>query len=216
MGAVTLTPFEAIRIRTVAQPDFAPNLVRVVQRISKVRSLILECDVSYGRLLILFFVQEEGFFSLFNAVPAGLLRDIPFSMAKFAVFDTSTSWLYSAFPAAQEDLQLSLLVSLAGGTLGGITASVVSNPADAIFSEMKKTKSDLGPLDTGMMLIERGGIPALFRGLFLRMFFYSFIVSLQFFVYDTVRFALGVGSDDMKMYLDVLGGALRDSSGSIS
>ena len=136
-------------------------------------------------------------------------------MAKFAVFDLSTSWLYSTFPAAQEDLQLSLLVSLAGGTLGGMTASVVSNPADAIISEMKKTKSDLGPFDTANILIKRGGIPALVRGLGLRIFFYSLIVSLQFFVYATVRFALGVGSDALKMYLDVLGGALRDNSGSI-
>lgn len=59
-----------------------------------------------------------------------MLKEIPFSMAKFAVFDLSTTWLYSAFPAAQEDLQLSLLVSLAGGTLGGMTASIVSNPGD--------------------------------------------------------------------------------------
>jgi len=89
-------------------------------------------------------------------------------------------------------------------------------PATAILSESKKTKSDLGPFETARMLIERGGVAALFRGLGLRMFFYALIVSLQFFVYDTVRFALGVGSDDMKMYLDVLGGALRESSGSIS
>jgi len=33
LGAVTLAPFEAIRIRTVAQPDYGSNLLRVVQRI---------------------------------------------------------------------------------------------------------------------------------------------------------------------------------------
>jgi hypothetical protein len=36
LGAVTLSPFEAIRIRTVAQPDYAPNFSGVVQRIIKV------------------------------------------------------------------------------------------------------------------------------------------------------------------------------------
>jgi hypothetical protein len=47
------------------------------------------------------------------------------------------------------------------------------------------------------------------------MFFYTLIVSLQFLVYDIIRFSLGIGSDDLKLYLDVLGGALRESGGPI-
>ena len=42
------------------------------------------------------------------------------------------------------------------------------------------------------------------KGMGLRMIFYSLLVSLQFFLYDTVRIILGVGSDDMKLYLNVL------------
>jgi hypothetical protein len=38
------------------------------------------------------------------------------------------------------------------------------------------------------------------------------VVSLQFLVYDSVRLSLGIGSDDLKVYLDVLGSALRDST----
>ena len=37
------------------------------------------------------------------------------------------------------------------------------------------------------------------------------MISMQFLVYDAVRIALGVGSDDLKLYLDVLGGVLKDS-----
>lgn len=54
--------------------------------------------------------------SLFSAVPAFLLKEIPFCIAKFTVFDVTTEMLYEAYPAAREDLQLSLLVTLAGGT----------------------------------------------------------------------------------------------------
>lgn len=39
------------------------------------------------------------------------------------------------------------------------------------------------------------------------------MVSMQFLIYDAIRFALGVGSDDLKLYLDVLGGALRETGG---
>ena len=136
-------------------------------------------------------------------------------MTKFTVFDVSTKMLYEAFPVAREDLQLSLLVTLAGGTLGGICAAVVSNPADATISEMKKAKSDDGPIKTVLTLINTGGFPALFRGLGTRMLFITIVVSLQFFIYDTIRFSFGIGADDLKLYLDVLGGALRETGGPI-
>lgn len=81
--------------------------------------------------------------------------------------------MYETFPAAREDLQLSLLVSLIGGTIGGIFAAVVSNPADATISEMKKAKSDVSPVAAAELVIEQGGLPGLFRGLPLRLLFYS-------------------------------------------
>jgi solute carrier family 25 phosphate transporter 3 len=80
---------------------------------------------------------------------------------------------------------------------------------------MKKAKSDDGPITTFQKLVSTGGTKALFRGLGVRMFFYTLIVSLQFLVYDIIRFSLGIGSDDLKLYLDVLGGALRESGGPI-
>lgn len=61
-------------------------------------------------------------------------------------------------------------------------------------------------------MLERAGPSSFFVGLPLRMLFYSLIASLTFVVYDAVRFALGVGSDDLKLYLDVLGGALGISN----
>lgn len=193
VGSFTLAPFEAVRVRSVAQPDYADNIIGVFNRM----------------------VDEEGALSLFSAVPAFLPKEILFACAKFTVFDLSTQWLYESFPAAREDLQLSLLVSLAGGTLGGIAAAVVSNPADATISEMKKAKTDMGPAEAVKVLLERGGISSLFRGLGIRMFFYTLIVSLQFLVYDAIRYSLGIGSDDLKLYLDVLGGALQQTGGPV-
>lgn len=157
-------------------------------------------------------IKDEGLLDLFSAVPAFLFKEIPFTMAKFVVFDLSTEYLYDTFPAAREDLQLSLLVSLVGGTFGGIAASIVSNPADATISEMKKSKSDESPVVVALGLFRSGGI---YRGLGIRMFFYSILVSLQFVVYDAIRFSLGIGSDDLKLYLDVLGGALSQSGGPV-
>jgi len=187
IGSFVICPFEAVRIRSVAQPNFADNIVGVLSRI----------------------VEEEGVFSLFSAIPVFLTKEIPFAMAKFTVFDLSTEFLYEEFPAAQEDLKLSLLVSLVGGTLGGVVAAIVSNPADTVISEMKKSSDGIGPIAACKTLLNRSGIPTLFTGLGLRMVFYAIMISLQFLAYDSIRFALGIGTDDLKLYLDVLGGALQ-------
>lgn len=139
-----------------------------------------------------------------------LFKEVPFNTAKFLVFSLATKLLYETFPAAQEDIQLSLFVSLAGGMIGGLTAAIVSNPGDATISEMKKSQAKLDPVDAVKGLIAKGGYANLFRGLPVRMAFYPLIVSIQFFVFDSIRLYLGIGSDDLKVYLDVLGGALED------
>jgi solute carrier family 25 phosphate transporter 3 len=139
VGAVLICPFEAVRIRSVAQPDFAPNAVEVVQK-----------------MLI-----EEGVGSLLNAIPIFLVKLIPYAMTKFLIFDLSTEWMYNSFPAAQEELKLSLIVSLVGGILGGSSAAIISNPADCVISELKKAKSDLSPQEALKNLLETEFLPSL-------------------------------------------------------
>lgn len=187
-AAVFYCPFEAVRIRTVAQPKFASNAVDVAKRM----------------------VSEEGLGSLTNAIPVFLVKQVPYACVKFTIFDLSTEFLYRTYPAAQEDLKLSLLISLVGGVMGGVAAAVVSNPADAVIAELKKSKSDQSPQEALQALLDRAGVSALFKGLPLRMVFYSLAASLQFLVFDGVRFALGIGPDDLRLYLDVLGGALAE------
>ena len=186
LGSIIYCPFEAVRIRTVAQPDFAPTSVDVFKKMLK----------------------EEGIGSLIDAIPIFLIKNIPYAMTKFLIFDLSTERMYDAFPAAQEDIKLSLLVSLIGGVLGGTAAACVSNPADAVISELKKAKSDISPQQAVANMLERNGISTFFVGLPLRILFYSLIASLTFVVYDFVRFLLRIGPDDLKLYLDVLGGSL--------
>jgi solute carrier family 25 phosphate transporter 3 len=153
-------------------------------------------------------VSEEGIESLTNAIPVFIAKQVPYAAVKFTIFDLSTEYLFRAYPLAQEDIKLSLGVSLIGGVLGGITAAIVSNPADAVISELKKAKSDQTPQEALQALLDRGGVPSLFKGLSLRMVLYSLAAAFQFMIYDGVRFVLGIGPDDLRLYLDVLGEAL--------
>jgi solute carrier family 25 phosphate transporter 3 len=187
IAGIIYCPFEAVRIRMVAQPDYAANSFRTLQRI----------------------LEEEGVQSLTNTIPIFLLKYVPYAMTKFTVFDISTARLYEAFPSAREELSLALLISLAGGILGGTAASIISNPSDCVISELKKSKTEASFLDAVNSMRERGGIRPFFAGLPLRIVRYSTIASLSFVTYDAIRFSLGIGADDLKLYLDVLGGALQ-------
>jgi len=186
-GAVIYCPFDAVRIRSVAQPNYGANAFETVSRM----------------------VEEEGIEVLTNAIPVFVAKQVPYAAVKFTIFDLTTEYLYQLYPLAQEDLKLSLGISLIGGVFAGIAAATVSNPADAVISELKKAKSDQSPQEALQALLDRAGVPALFKGLSIRMVLYSLTAAFQFLVYDGVRFALGVGPDDLRLYLDVLGEALN-------
>jgi len=168
-AAVLYCPFDAVRIRSVAQPDYGSNAIETVTRM----------------------VKEDGVGVLTDAIPVFVAKQVPYAAVKFTIFDLTTEKLYQIYPLAQEDLKLSLVISLFGGVLAGIAAATVSNPADAVISELKKAKSDQSPQDAFRSLLDRGGVPALFKGLSIRMVLYSLTAAFQFLVYDGVRFALG-------------------------
>ncbi len=108
-------PFDAVRIRSVSQPDYGRNAIETASRMLK----------------------EEGIGVLTDAIPVFVAKQVPYAAVKFTIFDLSTEYLYKLYPVAQEDLKLSLGVSLVGGVFAGIAAAAVSNPADAVISEMK-------------------------------------------------------------------------------
>lgn len=58
VGAFFLCPSESVRIRSVAQPDYADGMIGVVDRMAR----------------------EEGVFSFFKAIPAFCAKEIPFAM----------------------------------------------------------------------------------------------------------------------------------------
>lgn len=194
IAACLFCPFDAVRIRTVSQEPEDDGTTKN----------------AYDTALCM--INEEGIQSLFNAIPVFIARQVPYAAVKFTIFDLSTEYLYNLYPLAQEDLKLSLGVSLLGGVFAGIGAAIVSNPADAVITELKKQKSESSPQEALKALLDRAGISALFKGLSIRMVFYSLNASFQFLVFDGVKFALGIGPDDLRLYLDVLGEALATTT----
>lgn len=60
-------------------------------------------------------------------MPVLLLAEIPFMMAKFAVFDAFSKLAYNVFPQAVESVTASLAVSLISGVIGETKPTRVVN-----------------------------------------------------------------------------------------
>ena len=85
-----------------------------------------------GGLLTLW--AEGGLGVLYAPLLPLLLRELPFTVAKFLVFDAASQAITAAAPASQETPAAAAGVALLAGCLAGIAGAVVSNPADAILT----------------------------------------------------------------------------------
>merc|ERR1719460_449665 len=116
---VFLCPLEACRIRSVSDPTFAPSLAGVAGRLIKEEGMI------------------RGFYSGFGPI---LFKQIPYTMAKFAVQGLAAEKMYGAMGKEPKQLSgtMNMCVSLASGTIAGVVAAIISHPADTLLSKVNK------------------------------------------------------------------------------
>jgi len=172
---------EAVRIRLVAQPDFAKGLPDGFKKI----------------------VQHEGFFGLYKGLPPILLKQVPYTMAKFVVFELASERIYRALAAAgrpKESLSdgTKLTVSLGSGILAGICAAIISQPADTVLSKINQEKTDAGMTQAIINICKRLGFSGLFLGVGARCVMVGSLTAGQFFIYDYCKMLFGVAPDQLK------------------
>jgi hypothetical protein len=156
---------------------------------------------------------EGGVGTLYSALTPLLLRELPFSITKFLVYDSATQAIAAAFPLAQEGPLASALLSLTGGLAAGVVAAAVSTPADTLLT-LSQTSPPTADTDGGarakpLTLLELGqdmvatNPVALFNGLLPRCVFFGALIAGQFLLYDSFKGLFKVGSSDIVFYLDV-------------
>jgi solute carrier family 25 phosphate transporter 3 len=117
---IFLCPLEATRIRLVSNPSFASGLGDGAARLMKEEGLI------------------RGFYSGFGPI---LLKQVPYTMAKFAVQGAAAEKIASNFlgmPLAEVKGSSKLYVSIASGVIAGVAAAIISHPADTLLSKVNK------------------------------------------------------------------------------
>ncbi|OAY48023.1 mitochondrial phosphate carrier protein 3, mitochondrial [Manihot esculenta] len=166
---VALCPMEAIKVRVQTQPGFARGLSDGLPK----------------------FIRSEGYVGLYKGLVPLWGRQIPYTMMKFASFETIVELLYKhAIPTPKEQCSKSfqLGVSFAGGYIAGVFCAIVSHPADNLVSFLNNAKGA-----TAGDAIKKLGLWGLFtRGLPLRIAMIGTLTGAQWGIYDAFKVFVGL------------------------
>lgn len=187
IASLGLTPLEACRIRTVAEPE----IYRPIGLLGTA-SAISEEDPSLG------------WKTLYAGFPSLLTRQVIFGSVKFLAFEQACEAIFRFWPVLQDATWTSLGVSLVAGGISGTLSSVVSQPADSVLTYVAQNTSDnLGVIQGCRVMVEKEGMGSLFRGLGSRCVWAGSIIAGQFLLYDVFRTYFGVSGEDLSQIFQV-------------
>lgn len=170
---IALCPLEATRIRLVSQPTFANGLMGGFARIAKEEGV-------------------KGFYSGFGPI---LFKQIPYTMAKFGVFEVVFEKAIQATGKPKSELSDGTLsaLNLGSGLVAGFAAAIISQPADTLLSKINKTKGLPGESISSRLIKMAGelGPSGLFTGMGARLVMIGTLTAGQFAIYADIKRALG-------------------------
>merc|ERR1719330_1573693 len=172
---IFLCPLEACRIRSVSDPTYAPSLPGVAARLIKEEGMI------------------RGFYSGFGPI---LFKQVPYTMAKFAVQGRVTESMYGSLgkSPAECGVLMNTSVSLGSGVIAGVVSAIISHPADTLLSKVNKAGAGgEGSIPSRMLNItkETGVVKLCTQGLGARCVMTGVVKLCTQGLFDTVMRTLG-------------------------
>ena len=169
-----LCPLEAVRIRSVSDKSFPQSLP--------------------GGFALMF--KTEGLTGFYAGLGPILFKQIPYTMAKFAVQGKTAEIIYNSMKATPDQLSsaMNINVSLGSGVVAGVAAAIVSHPADTLLSKVNKAGAGgTGSIISRLANIAReiGFFKLATTGLGPRCVMIGTLTASQFGIFDTVMNALG-------------------------
>ncbi|KAI0925077.1 hypothetical protein AcW1_007018 [Taiwanofungus camphoratus] len=122
-------------------------------------------------------------------------RQIPYTMAKFFFFEYIVQMFYRHVFTAPKDTYgkpTQLGVTFASGYLAGVVCAVVSHPADSVVSLMGKPANRGKSI--GQIASEVGIASLATKGLGTRVIMIGTLTGFQWWIYDTFKTAMGMGT----------------------
>lgn len=162
---IALCPMEAVKVR-IQTSDYSSTLRDCFPRMK----------------------AEEGTGTFFRGLKPLWMRQIPYTMMKFACFEKTVEAIYKyVVPKPRDQCSKSeqLVVTFAAGYIAGVFCAIVSHPADSVVSVINKDPSK----GAGQILKEMGP-KGVWKGLGARIIMIGTLTALQWFIYDGVKVAL--------------------------
>uniref|UniRef100_A0A1A9W563 Phosphate carrier protein, mitochondrial n=1 Tax=Glossina brevipalpis TaxID=37001 RepID=A0A1A9W563_9MUSC len=165
---MALAPFEATKVKIQTTPGFANTMREAMPKI----------------------MNEEGINGFYKGLVPLWMRQIPYTMMKFACFERTLELLYKFVvpkPRAECSKGEQLVVTFAAGYIAGVFCAIVSHPADVVVSKLNQAKGS-SALDVTRSL----GFMGMWQGLMPRIVMIGTLTALQWFIYDGVKVALAI------------------------
>merc|ERR1712071_385434 len=171
---IFLCPLEAVRIRSVSDPEFCDGLAD-----------------GFVKML-----KAEGVGGFYAGLAPILAKQVPYTMAKFAVQGNVADAIYQSMGTtpASVSSSLALGVSLSSGVVAGVAAAIISHPADTLLSKVNKAGAggDGSMVSRLINIAKETGFKKLCTvGLLPRCVMIGTLTAGQFGIFDTVMGALG-------------------------
>ncbi|EED12338.1 mitochondrial phosphate carrier protein, putative [Talaromyces stipitatus ATCC 10500] len=171
---IALCPFEAVKVRTqTTMPPFATGTFDGINKIT----------------------AKEGRAGLFKGLYPLWGRQIPYTMMKFASFETIVEMIYGYLPGKKQDYSKSqqTAVAFTGGYLAGILCAIVSHPADVMVSKLNASRQPGEAFGAAMSRIYKDiGFGGLWNGLAVRIVMIGTLTGLQWMIYDSFKIFMGL------------------------
>lgn len=160
---IGLAPLEAAKVRIQTMPGYASTLREAFPKM----------------------YSEEGLGGFYKGLVPLWLRQIPYTMMKFACFERTVELLYK-YVVPKPRLECSkgeqLIVTFAAGYIAGVFCAVVSHPADSVVSKLNQEKGA-----TAVDVLKKLGFGGVWKGLGPRIIMIGTLTAAQWFIYDAVK-----------------------------
>lgn len=172
---VFLCPLESTRIRLVSNPTYASGSFAAFKKILAEEGVL------------------NGFYSGFGPI---LLKQIPYTMAKFAVQGAAAEKIYAqtGIDPATASGNSKMAVALSSGVVAGVAAAIISHPADTLLSLVNKQGAGgEGSIMVrlGRIAVETGFKKLCLNGLGARCVMIGSLTALQFGIFDSIMALTG-------------------------
>ncbi|KAJ8112711.1 hypothetical protein ONZ43_g5330 [Nemania bipapillata] len=173
LADIALCPFESVKVRM--QTSIPSPYSGMVDGLRKITA-------------------SEGVGGLYKGLYPLWGRQIPYTMMKFASFETIVEMIYNRLPGNKSDYGKGsqTTVSFVAGYIAGIFCAVVSHPADVLVSKLNANRK---PGEAFGAAVARNykdaGFMGLWNGLPVRIVMIGTLTGLQWMIYDSFKIFMG-------------------------